>query len=185
MKSLVQHPTATLTWRKSASTPPDFELVGPEGAFATLAFLNDEHTLARVKTAEGIWTLKHLGVLNPVVTLRELGTHANLAVFHPHALRHGKLEFIDGSSYDWTWNHQGSPGGAFLDPGGRPLVRLEAQPLEKRLPNVDLEQCQVCLDVSPLLLTRSSLLATVGWYLLLFDHLKEKDGATPEFALLL
>jgi hypothetical protein len=185
MKSLVQHPTATLTWCKSASTPPDFELVGPEGAVATLAFLNDEHTLARVKTAEGIWTLKHLGVLNPVVTLRELETHANLAVFHPHALRHGKLEFIDGSSYDWTWNQAGNPGGAFLDPVGRPLVRLHIQPGEDRPPTDDPQQCQVHLDVSPLLLTRSSLLAAVGWYLLLFDHLKQKDGATPEFALLL
>ena len=108
MKSLVEHPAASLTWRRCGATPPDFELLGAGGVFATLAFLDDEHTLARVRTAEGLWTLKHLGVLAPAVTLREAGGTTNVATFHPHALRHGQLEFLDGATFDWKWLHRGS-----------------------------------------------------------------------------
>jgi hypothetical protein len=177
MKSLVEHPATALTWRRCGITPPDFELLGTAGVFATLAFLNEERTFARVRTAEGVWTLKHLGILTPVVTLRVVGGTTNLATFHPHALRHGKLQFLDGASFDWKWLHEGGPGGAFLDPEGQPLVRLQAPS------TAGLEPCDVLLDPSLATHGRSALLAAFGWYLLLFDQMKESEAVVAETTL--
>ncbi len=183
MKSLVEHPAASLTWRRCGATPPDFELLGAGGVFATLAFLDDEHTLARVRTAEGLWTLKHLGVLAPAVTLREAGGTTNVATFHPHALRHGQLEFLDGATFDWKWLHRGEFGGAFLDPDGRTLVHLRASAGWEPRSSAELDQCQV--DLAPAASThpRSALLAAFGWYLMLFDQMREKNPVVAETSL--
>jgi len=183
MKSLSDLPCTVLQWRRSGFTPPDFELLGQEGVFATLTFKDAEHTLARVRTAEGDWTLKHLGILNPVVTLREEAGTVNLATFHPHARRHGKLEFKDGAVFDWVWHHGAGTGGEFLDPAGRPLVRLRAQAGRDLGSPPDLEQCDVDLDLGPSIRYRHALLAAVGWYLVLFDHMKVRDEVAAETAL--
>lgn len=184
MKSLSVQPCVQLAWRRSGSTPPDFELQGPHGVYATLTFLDAERSLARIRTAEGTWTVKHLGLLNPVITLREEGSDANLAIFHPHALRHGKLQFEDGAVFDWAWLHQAGPGGAFLDGAGRPLVHLQAH-LGRELtsPSTDLETCDVDLDMNPAAHYRQALLAALGWYLVQLDHLKTRDEAAAETAL--
>ena len=183
MRSLVEHPATSLKWLRSGVSPPDFELLGGDGVFATLAFLDDEHTLARVRTAEGVWTLKHLGILNPVVTLREAGGTTNLATFHPHALRHGKLQFFDGASFDWEWLHEGGPSGAFLDPGGKPLVRFHAHTGKDLKSAAELEQCDVDLEPAFSTRLRSAMLAAFGWYLILFDHMRERNAVAAETSL--
>ena len=182
MKSLTLLPSASLAWRRSASTPPDFELQGLQGVYATLAFLDREQSLARIRTAEGTWTVKHLGLLNPVTTLREEGSPINLATFHPHALRHGKLEFLDGAVFDWAWLQEDRPGGAFLDEDGKPLVHLQAHP-GRDLRSTGLETCDVDLDMSSAAHYRQALLAALGWYLIQLDHLKTQDEAAAETAL--
>lgn len=183
MRSLVEHPTTSLHWRRSGFNPPDYELLGSPGVYATLTFLNDEHTLARIKTLDGNWTLKHLGLLNPVVTLRQEGGGTNLATFHPHAFRNGVLSFLDGTDFDWAWLHAAGPGGAFLDRECRAKVHLHVPPAGIPSPTTDYAQCEVALGSAPSADSQSILLAAMGWYLLLFDHLKERDGAHTEAAL--
>jgi hypothetical protein len=183
MKSLTLLPCAILTWRRSASAPPDFELQGTQGVYATLTFLEAGKSLARIRTAEGTWTVKHLGLLNPVITLREEGSRVNLATFHPHALRHGKLAFLDGAAFDWAWLHQLGPGGAFLDDAGRPLIHLQAHLGRDLTSRPDLEVCDVDLDMSGAAHYRQALLAALGWYLIQLDHLKARDEAAAETAL--
>jgi hypothetical protein len=184
MKSLLQHPVTSLKWLKTEVSPPDFELQGTEGVFATLAFLDAEHILARARTAEGVWTLKHLGLLNPVVTLRELGGRTNLAIFHPHTLRHGRLQFLDGTAFDWKWRHRGGPGGTFLDQEGQSIVHLRAPAGWDSETAPRLEQCEV--ELAPAALStpmRSALLAAFGWYLILFDQMKERNAVVAETSL--
>lgn len=180
MRSLSECPAASLAWRRGGYSPPDFALQANGETFATLTFLDGEHTLARVETAEGSWTLKHLGLLVPAVTLREEGEKTNLATFHPHALRHGKLEFLDGAVFDWTWHPDG---GAFLDPGGVALVRLHAYPGRDLTSLAGLERCDVDLNLTSFARFRHALLAAFGWYLVLFDHQKERDAMAAETAL--
>jgi len=183
MKSLTEFPNTTLTWRRADATPSGFELHADDGIFATLAFMDETCVLARVETAEGTWTFKHLGILTPVVTLREEGGMTNLATFHPHALRHGKLQFQDGAVFDWAWDHATGVGGAFLDPGGTPLVRLHAYPGRDLTSSPGLERCDVELNPAPSAHMRHALLAAFGWYLILFDHLMEQDAVAAETAL--
>jgi hypothetical protein len=183
MKSLNDHPTVALEWRRSGFTPPDFELQGRDGVFATLTFKDAERTLARVRTAEGDWTFKHLGILNPVVTVREEGESRNLATFHPHALRHGKLQFEDGAVFDWIWHHDTKRDGEFQNPDGTRLVSLRTRQGRDLGSPTDLEICDVSLDLGTSNRYRHALLAAVGWYLILFDKLKERDDVAAETAL--
>jgi hypothetical protein len=183
MKSLNEHPCTSLEWKPSVFTPPDFELQGQDGVFATLAFKDPEHTLARVRTAEGDWTIKHLGILNPVVTVREEGATRNLATFHPHALRHGKLKFADGAVYDWLWHHDTGRDGEFQDPDGLRLVSLRVRPGRDLGSPAEPAVCDVSLDLGASTRYRHALLACVGWFLVLFDHVKQREEAAAETAL--
>ncbi|MBP1772132.1 MAG: hypothetical protein H6P99_1295 [Holophagaceae bacterium] len=183
MRSLSELSTGHLEWLRDRTLPSAYRLDGGDEVVATLAFLDEQQTLARVETAEGIWTLKHLGVLTPAVTVRTEGGKTNLAVFHPHALRHGKLQFEDGVSFDWVWLHDAGPGGAFLDTDGLPLVRLRAHPGRDLNSIPGLERCEVDLGLRPNNRSRQGLLAALGWYLILFDTLKERDTVAAETAL--
>ena len=176
MRSLAELPITALAWKKGTAIPLSFKLHGNDGIYATLTFQNEERTLARVETDEGAWTLKHLGVMVPAVTLRAEGGTTNLAIFHPHALRHGKLQFADGVAYDWAWLHGDVPGGAFLDSEGLPLVRLHGFAGRGLRSTSDLQTCDVELGLLPTGRSRQALLAAIGWYLILFDHIKERDA---------
>lgn len=181
MKSLSDHSASLLAWRRGEAGPPDFELQAEGQCFATLAFLDATHDFARVETAEGTWTLKRVGLLAPVVTLREEDSAANLAVFHPHAFRHGRLAFADGAVFDWVWRHEGGLGGSFLDPAGTPLVRLQTWPCEGVGPAIP-GRCDV--DLNPATAPfRHALLAAFGWFLILLEAGKAQDTAAAEVAL--
>jgi hypothetical protein len=183
MRSLVEYPATSLKWLRGDFSPPGFELLGVDGVYATLTFLDAERTLARVSTAEGEWTLKHLGVLNPVVTLRMEGNKTNMATFHPHAFRHGKLDFLDGATFDWKWFHEAEAGGGFLDPAGRPMISLFAHSGRDLGPTVELRQCEVDLDPALSTQLRGAMLAAFGWFLILFDEMREKDAVAAETSL--
>jgi hypothetical protein len=183
MKSLVEHPATFLEWHRIGASPFEFELYGADGVFATFTFLEGDPTLARVCTAEGVWTIKHLGILNPVVTLRVEGGTTNMATFRPHAFRHGRLEFLDGAVFEWKWFHEVEPSAAFLDPGGKPQLSLFAYPGKPLDPAGELEQCDVVLDPALSTRVRSALLAAFGWYLICFDHMKESDAVAAETSL--
>jgi hypothetical protein len=162
MKSLTGFSGATLAWRRGGGSPPEFQLQAGDEVVATLALLDEDGGLVRVETAEGTWTLKHLGLLTPVVTLREEGGTVNLATFHPHAFRHGKLQFLDGAVFDWTWHHGAEAGGAFLDPGGKPLVSLQTHSGRDLSTAPGLERCEVDLSPAPSAHLRQALLAAFG-----------------------
>lgn len=183
MKSLTEMKPALLEWRREAGQPLAYRLHLEDGIAASLVFPDRWNVLAKVETAEGSWTLKHLGLLNPVTTLREEGDKRNLAVYRPHALRHGKLEFADGAVFDWATLHDGAPGGAFLDLMGLPLVRLHARPTESPQAGLPFDSGFVELGQAPKARWRHAILAAFGWYLLLMDHYQEHPQHAAEMSL--
>ena len=185
MKSLTDLKLALLEWRREGDPPLAFKLRGEGGIVATLVFPDPPDTLAKVETAEGSWTLKHLGVLNPVTTLREEGRAANLAVFHSHAFRHGKLEFADRAVFDWADLHGDEPGGAFLDLEGRPMVRLHQAHRRASNPGGPSDSCLVELGQAPQARWRHGILAALGWYLLLLNQPREHPEHAAEASLML
>jgi hypothetical protein len=178
MKSLIELPATSLRWERYEAGLADFELTGRAGIYGTLTFLEADRSLARVRSAQGVWTLKHRGILAPAVTLREEGEPVDLATYHPHALRHGELQFQDGGSYDWVWLREQEGTGVFLDEGGKPIVRLQAHGGRDAHATVGFNRCDVSLSPALPSHSRSALLAAFGWYLILYDHLKHRDGAT-------
>jgi hypothetical protein len=90
---------------------------------------------------------------------------------------------LDGASFDWKWFHEGGPGGAFLDPEGEPLIRLQAPAGWAPNSAIELEQCDVKLTPALSTHLRSALLAAFGWYLILFDQMKERDAVVAETTL--
>lgn len=183
MKSLTEMKSALLEWHREEDLPLAYRLSGDGGVVASLAFPDASDTLAVLKTAEGSWTIKHLGLLNPITTLRESGQKANLAVFHSHALRHDKLEFADGAVFDWIALHDHKPGGAFLDIEGKPMVRIHGVPPPEPADDADLESGLVELGQAPVTPGRHAILVAMGWYLLLLDHFKENPEHAAEMSM--
>jgi len=185
MISLTEQKSVLLEWRREEGQDLAYRLHTEEGIAASLAFPNRNDTLARVETAEGTWTLKHLGVLNPVVTLREEGRRTNLAIFHPHAFRHGKLEFLDGALFDWITLHDEEPGGTFVDIEGKPMVRIHSRPPLTLIPGGGLVSGMVELGQAPRARWRHGVLAAMAWYLLLIDQWKEHPEHAAETSLMM
>ncbi|MBL0313631.1 MAG: hypothetical protein IPP78_13155 [Holophagaceae bacterium] len=183
MKSLTEMKSALLEWRREEGQALAYTLSGDDGVAATLIFPDDSDTLARLETAEGSWTIKHLGLLNPITTIREAGEKTNIAVFHPHALRHDKLEFADGAVFDWVALHDHEPGGAFLDIEGKPMVRIHGLLAHIPSTGADLDSGLVELGQAPVARWRHAILAAMGWYILQLDHFKENPAHAAEMSL--
>ena len=181
MKSLMEMKPTLMEWRRRAGPALAYDLHTTKGLAVSLEFPDLGSTLARVETAEGFWTIKHLGLLNPVITLRVAGESRNLALYQPHAFRHGRLEFSDGVTYDWAILHGATPGGAFLSRAGIPLVRLH--PRLGLDATQDMDSGMVELGHPPQKRWRHGLLAALGWYLLVLDHYKEYPEHAAEFSL--
>lgn len=165
MKALTEISADVLEWR--ASNPPvsAFELTSTEGLHATLNW-SDSDTMAKVETPEGNWTFMRMGVLAKHITIREEGSHSNLAEFHPHTLGKGKLVFRDGATFAWTHLHH-SQGWAFLDVEGKELLRVQPWPeAPGHVPDKGMILGRVVLEGKGMARWRHAFLASLGWYLL-------------------
>ncbi len=58
-------------------------------------------SLATAETADGTWTFKRVGFLNPRVTIRAAGSPDNLAVYQPKFWGDGTVTFADGAAFRW------------------------------------------------------------------------------------
>lgn len=176
MRALAELQNDVLEWRAS-ETPGGFELTAGGEVFATLVW-SDEETLARVETAEGHWTLKRVGNFAQRITLREEGSHIDLAEFKPHAFGRGKLAFKDGAEFHWT-HLPHEQGRAFIDVSDRTVVQLQTLPeLVVHPPEAGLVLGRVILRGTTGARNRYSLLAALGWTLHLLaihdGHLEEE-----------
>jgi hypothetical protein len=183
MKSLTEMNPSLMEWRRKVGPTLAYELHTETGIAASLTFPDRDSTLALVETAEGSWTLMHLGLLNPVVTLREAGEKQNLATFRPHPFRHGRLDFTDGATFEWATLHGEAAGGAFLDASGSQLVRLQVQLGLDPEADPDLASGLVVTGKPPQARWRHAILSAIGWYVLVLDHLKEHPEHAAEFSL--
>ena len=166
MQTLTDLGADVLEWRAAKHPEGAFELTSGEGVHATLAWAGQD-TLAKVETPEGTWTFLRVGVLAKHITIREEGSHGNLAEFHPHAFGKGRLEFRDGASFAWTHLHH-NQGWAFLDVDGKELIRIQPWPeAPGYLPEKGMILARVMLESKGMSRWRDAFLAALGWYLLL------------------
>lgn len=184
MPALINLTSASLAWKKTGGTGPTFSLEAREGTAATLAFLPEDSTLARVETSSGAWTLKHSHFPASSVTLRQAGSKTDLAIFHPHLVGNGKLVFQGDETFDWVRIGGIHPGAAFLDADGLPLVQLTVNP-DGTSGSAPENTPLALVDISQphRRLADPALLSAIGWYLLQLETLLEDSGVAAETSL--
>jgi hypothetical protein len=168
MKSIREAGVRTLTWALAGNR---YELRAGADLVATLTWQKGMSLFAG-EAAQGQWTFKRTGWLRPRVTVRRRDDATDLVTFTPTL--GGVLEFPGGRNYSWTATQHAF---AFKDASGEALVQMR---LTQSAP-VCLA-AEVTLSAAALGLPDVSLLALLGWYVLV---LASKDDAEGAAALLL
>ena len=168
-----------LHWIQPKTFERWFELRVGESLFATLCFEKAFGTLATAESADGSWTFKRVGFLNPRVTVREVGAEANLAIYQPKFWGDGSLEFPDGRVFHWkSTNFWGTQWG-FADSGENLLFALKPGVDKPKLSDLFKTQAIVEIDPRGRALAELPLLVLLGWYLMI---LHQDDAAATTAA---
>jgi hypothetical protein len=156
-----------LLWIQPAARKREHELRAGEDVVATLRF--QRGSLADAEAEGHHWTFKRQGFWQPRVTVRVLGSDADVAVFRPHWAGGGTLELADGRTTllrsanfwqsEWVWQEKDQP--LILFKGRHGLVKargaVEILPGAAGRPDVPL-------------------LVLLGWYLILL-HADDASAA--------
>lgn len=156
MKPIGDFAALQLQWDESPEVKQRYDLRTGDELLATLAF--ERRTLANAECAAGRWTFKREGFWRPQVTIREIGSESNLAVFRPHLGGGGELSAGDGEPYhfksanfwstEWIWQHQDRTLVAYKRGDGFGMkAGVDIAPEARQLPQL-------------------SLLVVLGWYLM-------------------
>lgn len=90
-----------LEWRQPSAFSRSYELKSGDTLLAGLEFLKALGTLARARTAGGVWTFKRGGFLSPVVTARVEGNEVELARYEPNWMgSRGRLQLAGGAAME-------------------------------------------------------------------------------------
>jgi hypothetical protein len=83
MRAMAELAGAKLKWQQRGTAKFDYELFveGEPSAAAILSFRRTLGSLATAECADGCWTFKRVGMLQPRVTARRCGSDTNIAVF--------------------------------------------------------------------------------------------------------
>lgn len=101
MKRIGDYQIEALEWRQPKGLDHFYELKAGQELLARLTFRSLFGTLATAETAEGSWTFKRVGFLNPRVTVRVASKEEDLAVYQPKFWGDGVLTFQDGRALSW------------------------------------------------------------------------------------
>lgn len=158
----------SLTWEQSGKLASRL-VVGGE-TVATLTWAKSWGSLATGESADGEWTLKRSGFLRPRVTVRENGADSNLAVLSIGWAGEGALVFSDGETFQLKRSGFWHPEWSILDSTGRRLLLLK--------PDLGWKKKQALVEVedAAAVSKRTSLLAIVGWYVIILISDYDYDG---------
>ena len=171
-----------LYWIQPKALERWFELRAEDRVVATLGWQTSCGTLARGEAADGRWTFKRVGFLNPRVTVRESGSEIDLAVFWPRWLGDGTLEFAYGRAFRWQSTNFWATDWMFADADGTPVVAFKQGSPEGKLS--DMFKMQALIDIYPEArdLPELPLLVLVGWYLMILRRDDAAAGAAAASA---
>lgn len=157
MRAFRDVPAGTAEWVPVEGPRRSFELRWGREVLATLEWASGLGSLAWGRHAEGAFSFKRAGFLNPYVSARVPPSEADVARFHLGG-GGGLLLFGDGRRYDFLRWGFWSPTWGFRDAYGRGLCRFA--------PHSGLLKsgAWVSLDVTPVTAPDLPLLVLVGWY---------------------
>jgi hypothetical protein len=165
-----------LEWIQPKTLDRRYELQTGLAQLATLTFHSAWGTLATAETADGAWTFKRVGFLNPWVTVRVAGSPDNLAVYQPKFWGDGTLTFADGVAFRWRPTNFWATEWAFTGAGDAPLVRFKSGAEKHKLSDIFKTQALVELEPDESVRPFVPLLVTLGMYLIIL-HQQDAAGA--------
>ncbi len=166
----------SLDWLQPKTLEHHYELQAGPAQLATLTFHSAWGTLATAETADGTWTFKRVGFMNPRVTVRVAGSPDNLAVYQPKFWGDGTLTFADGTAFRWQPTNFWASQWAFTGAGDTPLIRFKSGTERQRLSDVFKTQAIVEIEPNESIKPFMPLLVALGMYLLIL-HQQDAAGA--------
>jgi hypothetical protein len=180
MKQLPRVVEEALVWVQPKTFVRWFELRAPDDEpAATLRFETALGTLATAESAEGRWTFKRVGFLNVRVTVREVGSETNLAVYEPKLWGDGVLRFPDGRTYEWKAMNFWGTQWCFADAQGQVVFAFKPERDRPKLSELFKTQADVEVGPAGQGLAELALLVLLGWYLVI---LQQDDAAAAAAA---
>jgi hypothetical protein len=162
---------STLRWLRTQESPAEFTLSAGEAPVARLRWLQAGGSLATAETAEGSWTLKRGGFLNPHITLRKPGGGENLARLTAH-LSHHEIQIARGASYRFHRAGLLVPAWKVTTEEGGEVLHIEPGREGRKLEGGAVVAASTAVDLPDLLL-----LAVIGWYFIVLAWFE--DEALP------
>jgi hypothetical protein len=161
-------------WVQPQALEQSYELRSGDEQLAALSFRSAFGSLANAGTADGSWTFKRVGFLNPRITARVAGSESDLAVYQPRFWGGGALVFADGRSFSWSATGFWGTRWEFRASGGGSALVFERGVSEERFSDFFKSQFTVTFPQDESMRGVLPLLATLGMYLLV---LHQRDSA--------
>jgi hypothetical protein len=147
-----------------------YELRAGDNSLAALRWQKTFGSLALAESADGTWTFKRSGFLNPKVTVRVLGAEAEVAVFTPGSMGEGTLQLSNGRRYRWLNTSFWRSAWAFANEAGEALVDFKPEFVFFK------QAAEVKVEPGAVSVPDLSLLTLLGWYLMVL--MSQDAGAT-------
>lgn len=159
---------SALRWLRTAESPAEFTLSAGNVAVARLRWVQHQGSLAGAETANGAWTLKRGGFLNPHVTVRKSGGGENLARLSVHLSSH-RIEIVGGPTYRFHRAGILVPAWKVSTEDGREVLHIEPVREGRTLMAGAALPTPAGIDRPELLL-----LAVVGWYFIVLAWFEDE-----------
>jgi hypothetical protein len=148
-------------WTQTGCRYPEYELWAEDEIVGTLCW--QRGSLAVAETADGRWSFKRPGFGRSRVSVREVGSHTDIAASGSGWTGSGTLQLSAGRRFHWSaanlWHSQW----VWQQANGTPLVRFESK---QRIVKVE---GRVTIERAALPFPELDLLVALGWYLLVGD----------------
>ncbi len=174
MTKLSELEGAQAEWIQPKTFERLYELRWGEETLAWLTFRSSTGTLATAESAEGSWTFKRVGFLNPRITVRAAGSEEDLAVYQPKFWGDGVLSFKSGLHFAWKPTNFWSTAWAFVDAEENVVIAFQPGVEKEKLRDILKTQFRLTLHHIGAIRETAPLLATLGMYLLI---LHQEDAA--------
>jgi hypothetical protein len=172
-RSLREFADVSPSWVQPDVLDRRYELRADDAVIATLGWETTLGSLATGETAEGRWTLKRAGFLRPRVMARVAGSKIPAATVTLHWDGNGDVNFADGHEFRWArmsfWHSEW----AFTSKDGQPLLVFKPKFVMLGA------GAEIEIEAHALSLPELSLLALLGWYLIVLIHEETVAAGIP------
>lgn len=148
-----------LLWQKTKMFKRNYELRLGAVIFATLVWQRSWRSAADLTTFEGRWTIQRKGVWRPKIIVTDVASGAEVAVYARKWTGGGTITFDPEHVYSFKRRGVFNAEWQWLTPQEAPVMRLKARGFGG--------SARVIVGPTGVGATEASILAALGWYLLI------------------